>query len=466
MDTHWDVIIIGGGPCGYVAAIRGSQLGKKVLVVEKERVGGTCMNWGCIPTKYLLHQSQLYRELRNQKHLDISSDRFRFDWASVQRGKQECVEKLVGGTEFLLKKNGVTLLAGSGRLISEKEVAVDTDKTEVFSADAILLATGSRPSMLPFLKSDGKRVITSKEALSLTEIPESLLVIGAGAIGLELGTLFSRLGCSVTILEILPNLLPGIDRDMALRLERYLKKQGLKIFTQMKIENCKTSGGKTSVKGIHLKTQSSFEYTADRVLLAAGRQPNSENFQNLNSRLVFDSRNFVKVNDRFATGIPDVYAAGDLIGGKLLAHKASHEGIAAIENICGLDAKMDPDAVPSAVFTEPEFAMVGLTEADASKRGLKIRAGQFSLQANGRALTLEKADGLVKILSDENERIIGAQIIAPHASEIIGEVTLAVRKGLGLKDISSSVHIHPTLSEAVMEAALNARDEAIHMLNV
>jgi dihydrolipoamide dehydrogenase len=466
MDKHWDIIIIGGGPGGYVAAIRGAQLGKRVLLVEKDRVGGTCMNWGCIPTKYLLHQSQQYRELKENRHFDPSCQGIGINWASVQKGKQESVDKLVGGIEFLLNKNGVYLLSGYARLISEKEVAVQTETETVFTADAVVLATGSRPAELPFLQSDGEQVITSRQALSLTEIPKRMLVVGAGAIGLEMGTIFSRLGSDVTILEILPNVLPGIDRDMALRLERLLKKQGLKICTQMKIESASRDFGKVVLKGIHLKTQSPFEYEAEKVLLAAGRHPNSENFLEVDSRLDFDCQKFLKIDGRYETGIPNVYAIGDLIGGRLLAHKASHEGTTVVENICGKNSRMNTNAVPSAVFTEPEFAMVGMTETEAVERGLKIRSGHFSLQANGRALTLEKMDGLVKILSNEDERIIGAQILSPHASEIISEVTLAIQKGLKLKDISTTVHIHPTLSESIMEAALNANNEAIHMLNV
>jgi len=466
MDKHWDVIIIGGGPGGYVAAIRGSQLGKRVLLIEKDRVGGTCMNWGCIPTKYLLNQSQLFRDVMENRHIHSSTQKIGIDWASVQKGKQEAVDRLVGGIEFLLQKNGVCLQSGNARMISEKEVAVQTDTENVFNADAVVLATGSRPAELPFLKADGKVIITSREALSLTEIPRRMLVVGAGAIGLEMGSIFSRLGSEVTILEIMPNALPGIDRDMALRLERILKNQGIQIKTQTRIESSSLEQGRVVLKGTHMKTKVPFEYEAEKVLLAAGRCPNSEIFQEVDSRLVFDRQNFLKVSDRLETGIPGIYAIGDLIGGKLLAHKASHEGIVAVENISGGKLGVKNTAVPSAVFTEPEFAMVGKTEAEAGEEGLKIRTGYFSLQANGRALTLEKTDGFVKIISGEDDRIIGAQILAPHASELIGEVTLAVHNGLKLKDLSSSIHIHPTLSESVMEAALKADNEAIHMLNV
>jgi dihydrolipoamide dehydrogenase len=268
------------------------------------------------------------------------------------------------------------------------------------------------------------------------------------------------------VLEMMPTILPGIDRDMALRLERLLKKQGLKIFTQMKVESSQKDRDEISLKGIHLKTRSPFEFKADKVLLAVGRKANSEEFRDVDSRFVFDSQNYLKVDENLETGVPGIYAIGDLAGGKLLAHKASHEGIRVMETICGLDKKKEDTAIPSAVFSEPEFAMVGMTEAEAEARGLKYRVGHFSLQANGRALTLGKKDGLVKILSDEKEIIIGAQILSPHASEILGEVTLAVQQGLKLRDLSSTVHIHPTLSESVLEAALKANNEAIHMLNV
>ncbi|MCJ7581807.1 MAG: NAD(P)/FAD-dependent oxidoreductase, partial [Candidatus Aminicenantes bacterium] len=303
------------------------------------------------------------------------------------------------------------------------------------------------------------------DALELEELPRRLLIVGAGAIGLEIGTIFHRMGCDVTILELMPAVLPGIDRDMAVRLERLLKAQGLKIHTQMKIEKCDLKNGNVEVGGVNLKTMSPFGFEADKILLAAGRTPHSEEFMGKDTRLDFNPNGFLKVENNLETGIPGIYAIGDLIGGKLLAHKASHEGIIAVENVCGRKGQLNYDALPSAVFTEPEFACVGITETEAKNKGISLSSGLFSLQANSRALTMSKLDGMVKILSDSEERIRGAQIISPHASEIVMEVTMAIHNGLKLRDLSSVIHIHPTLSEAVMEAALKVKGEAIHMLN-
>lgn len=465
MEKKWDIAVIGGGPGGYVAAIRAAQLKKNVLLVERDRIGGTCMNWGCIPTKYLLHQTQMIRELRENENIDGPVVDITLNWARVQEGKRKSVERLVKGIEFLLQKNGVQIVRGEAFLKSDKEIAIRTDEEKIFNADKIVLATGSEASGLPFLLFNGNEIITSRDALELNKIPDSLLIIGAGAIGLEMGTIFQRMGCDVTLLEIMPTVLPGIDRDMAVRLERLLKVQGLKIHTQMKIEECRVKSGKVELKGVCQRTQSPFAFTAEKVLLAAGRSPNSEGLRDVDSRLSFDSNGFLSVNPSLETGIPGIYAIGDLIGGKLLAHKASHEGIVAVENACGVMARMNYGALPAAVFTEPEFASVGMTEKEAQEKGLGYRSGLFSLQANGRALTMGKLDGMVKILSDVDDRVIGAQIISPHASEIIMEAVLAIQNRLKLKDLSSAIHIHPTLSEAVMEACLKARNEAIHMLN-
>ncbi len=465
MDEKCDIAILGGGPGGYVAALRGAQLRKKVVLIEKDQIGGTCMNRGCIPTKYLLHQTQMLRELKDNTNIDGPLEKLKLNWTRVQEGKRNSVERLVKGIEFLLKKNGVRILRGEARLKSEREVTVQSEEDTKIFADKIILATGSESASLPFLQPNGKEIITSRDALELNELPKRLLIVGAGAIGLEMGTIFQRMGCEVTILEIMPTVLPGIDRDMAVRLERLLKAQGLNINTQMKIENCDLTKGAVKLEGENLKTLSRFEFESDKVLLAAGRTPNSDELRERDARLAFDPQGFLKVDLNLETGIPGIYAIGDLIGGKLLAHKASHEGIIAVENACGKTKAMNYSALPSAVFTEPEFAYVGITETEAKDRGLSVRSGLFTLQANSRALTMSKMDGMVKILSDSEERILGAQILSPHASEIVMEVTLAIHNELKLHDLSSAIHIHPTISEAVMEAALKANGEALHMLN-
>jgi dihydrolipoamide dehydrogenase len=465
MSEKRDLIIIGGGPGGYVAALRAAQLRKKVTVIEEDRIGGTCMNYGCIPTKFLLSQTKTWSELRHNPRIEGWRETVRLNWPSVQKEKRAVVDRLVRGTEFLLERNGVEVLKGRGELKSERKVLFCGHAEEkALDAEKIILATGSASAGLPFLKPDGNTVITHLEALDFEDVPRSLVVIGAGAIGLEIGTIYSRVGTEVTVLEILPTILPGTDRQMAARVERSLKRQGLKIFTEMRIEESFREAGRVSLKGTCLKSGQPFEFGAEKVLLAAGRRPNSEFLREGFGELL-DRGGFVQVSARLETAAPGIYAIGDLIGGKLLAHKASHEGIMAAENAAGGSGEMDYRALPMAVFTEPELASVGLTEDEAKAAGLQIQVGLFSLQANGRALTLENPEGMVKIIAGRDDRVIGAHILAPFASEMIPEMTLAVRLGLTVQDVSQTIHVHPTVSEAMMEAALKAKGMALHALN-
>jgi len=465
MAEKRDLVIIGGGPGGYVAAFRAAQLRKKVTIIEEDRVGGTCMNYGCIPTKFLLSQTKIFSELKHNPRIEGWGETVRLNWTAVLKEKGAVVDKLVRGTEFLLSRNGVELLKGRGELKSEREIFFRGSSGEkTLEAEKIILATGSSSAGLPFLKPDGKTVITHLEALELESVPRSLVVIGAGAIGLEIGTIYSRMGTEVTVLEILPDILPGTDRSMAARLERFLKKQGLKIFTQMRIEESSLEEGAARLKGTCLKTGQPFEFAAEKILLAAGRRPNSE-FLREGFGALLGRGGFVQVNARLETSVPGVYAVGDLIGGKLLAHKASHEGTIAAENAAGAAVEMHYEALPMAVFTEPELASVGPTEDEARASGLQVQVGLFSLQANGRALTLENPEGMVKILAAPDDRIVGAHILAPFASEMIPELTLAIRKGLKVQDISRTIHIHPTVSEAMAEAALKVKGIALHALN-
>lgn len=465
MSEKRDLIIIGGGPGGYVAALRAAQLRKKVTVIEEDRIGGTCMNYGCIPTKFLLSQTKAWSELRRSPRIEGWGDHVRINWPLVQKEKRAVVDRLVRGTEFLLERNGIEVLKGRGDLKSEREVVFQGPAGDkALEAQKIILATGSRASGLPFLKPDGDAIIAHSEALDLEKIPRSLIVVGAGAVGLEIGTIYARVGTEVTVLEILPAILPGVDRQMAARLERTLNRQGLKIFTEMRIEESVSASGMVSLKGTRLKTGNSFEFSAEKVLLAAGRRPNSEFLRDGFGQLL-DRAGFVQVNARLETAVPGIYAIGDLIGGKLLAHKASHEGIMAAENAAGGSSAMEYGALPMAVFTEPELASVGMTEDEAEAAGLRAQVGLFSLQANGRALTLDSPEGMVKIIAARDDRIIGAHILGPFASEMIPEMTLAVRKGLTIQDVSQTIHVHPTISEAMMEAALKAKGRALHALN-
>ncbi|MBS3818742.1 dihydrolipoyl dehydrogenase [bacterium] len=467
MEDKKDIAVIGGGPGGYVAALRAAQLKKKVILIEKHKIGGTCMNYGCIPSKYLLHQTKTMKEIRDNPNLEEPSPEIKLNWEKVQKNRVRTVTKLRKGTEFLLKKNGVQIVCGSGSLEEGKRVQVKRGKERwTFKADHVLLATGSSPEELSFLSTKNEKVITSQKALELREIPKKMIIVGAGAIGLEMGIIYHRMGCEVVVLEIMPTILPGSDKEMVTRLERILKKEGINIFTQMKIKESQIKKDKILLKGIDLKNQSSFEFDAEKVLLAAGRKANTDQIlgeSRLNLEL--DQKGFVKVNSQFETNIPGIYAVGDLTGGALLAHKASHEGILTVENIFGSKQTMNYRALPSAVYTDPEFSSVGLTEQKAQKEGISYKKGIFSLRANGRAVVMNKVEGMVKILADDEDKIIGAHIISPHASEIIPELTLAVKNEMKLPDISSSVHIHPTLSEAVMEGALKVRGESLHMLN-
>jgi dihydrolipoamide dehydrogenase len=466
MKQRYDIAILGAGPGGYVAAIRAAQLGKTVALVEKDRVGGTCMNWGCIPTKHLLHETRRFSDMHRNPFLSGPVSDVGCDWPSVQAEKRKRVNRLIGGIEFLLQKNGVSLVQGRGSLRAAREIEVTLPEgTRVLEAEHIVLAIGSRPAVLPFLKPDGEHFLTSREVLELEDIPRRLLIVGAGAIGLEMGTIYRRLGSEVTVLELLPQVLPGAEASLARRLHRMLKGQGLDIRLGMRIESAEREGEEVIVRGTGAKDGEPFSFPADKVLLATGRMAEREGCEQ--SALRWEDDGCLRVDDSWQTDIPGVFAIGDLIGGKLLAHKASHEGTLVIENITGAGHTRDDLIVPMAVYTDPEFASVGLTEAEARERmGDKIRTGTFSLQANGRALTLGEQEGMVKVIADRDERVLGAHILAPHASELIAEMTMAVTHGLSLSAVTDSVHIHPTLSEAVMEAALHGRRRAIHALNL
>jgi dihydrolipoamide dehydrogenase len=466
MTMKKDIAIIGAGPGGYVAALRGAQLRKSVVLFEEDRVGGTCMNYGCIPTKYLLHQTKIFGDMKTNKKLDGPLDRIVCNWARVQEEKLKVVDRLVRGTEFLLERNGVELVRGKAALKDERHILVQTPEGEkVFEADRIILATGSRPAELPFLRSNDQDVVTSRQALDFAEIPKKLVVVGAGAIGIEMATIYGRLGTDVTILEIMPAVLPGCDKETAKRLERVLKMQGLKVWTHVKIEQILHREGQIILKGLNLRNQTPFEIAGDRVLLAAGRKANAEGLHAGVPFIALNASGCVDVNARLETNIPGIYAIGDLIGGKLLAHKAFHEGLTAAENAAGGSEVMDYRALPMAVFTDPEFASVGLTEEEARGQAGAIRVGIFSFQANGRALTMDSLEGQVKIIADKNDDILGAHILGPSASDLIAELVLAMHRKLKLKDVGSAIHIHPTLSESVMEAALKAQGLAIHALN-
>ncbi len=466
MNLKKNIAVIGAGPGGYVAALRASRLGQKVVLFEEDRVGGTCINYGCIPTKYLLHQTKIFQDLKGNNKLEGPIEQITCSWSKIQAGKRQAVDRLVGGIEFLLQKSDVELVKSRAWLQDERHILARTEGDErVFEVERIILATGSRSAELPFLQANGREIVTSREILDLPAVPKKLVVIGAGAIGIEMATIFGRLGTDVTILEIMPTVLPGCDKEMGARLERLLKKQGLKVFTQMKIEQVVQSQGKTVLKGTCLRNQTSFEFDSERVLLATGRKANGESLHAGSPFIKLNSSGCVEVNSKLETNIPGIYAIGDVIGGKFLAHKASHEGLVAAENAAGGDITMDYRSLPMAVFTEPEFASVGMTEEEAGQQSGGFRIGLFSFQASGRALTMDSPEGLVKLIADRNEDILGAHILGPSASDLIAELILAMHKKLKLGDVASAIHVHPSLSESVMEAAMKAQGLAIHVLN-
>jgi dihydrolipoamide dehydrogenase len=465
MAEKSDIVIIGAGPGGYLAAMRGAQFKKKITLIDQDRVGGTCINYGCIPSKYLLHQTKILKEATGTQTLDGPVRDIRLNWAKVQLGRQAVVDQLVKGLVFLLEKGSVEIVKGPARLRADKSVLVRTEAGErSIEADKVIVATGSRAAGLPFLKPDGRTVLTSTEALALPEIPQSLLVIGAGAIGLEMGSIYRRLGTEVLVLEIMPQILPGSDKEAVTRLERALKKQGLKIFTGMKIDAAEVADGMVTLRGVCVKTNAPFEYKAEKVLLSAGRKPNTEELFDGEPFLEMD-RGFIKVNAALETNVSGIYAIGDVIGGKLLAHKAYHDAIVAVENASGMGRTADYRALPASVYTEPEFAAVGLTQEEAAAKGIKVKSGVFPLQASGRAMTMDATDGLIKVLADESDKVIGAHVVAPGASDLMPVLTMAVAKGMTLEELDSIIFIHPTLSEAIGEAALKANNEALHILN-
>ncbi len=465
MADQRDIVIVGGGPGGYLAAMRGAQLKKRITIIEADRIGGTCINYGCIPTKYLLHQTKILKEVAGTKTLEGPVGEVRLNWPKVQQGRQTVVDQLVKGLVFLLEKGKVEIVKGTARLAADGTVVVRTAEGErTLAADKIIVATGSRAASLPFLKPDGRTVITSTEALTLPEVPKSLLVIGAGAVGLEMGVVYRRLGTDVTVLEILPQILPGSDKESVTRLERALRKQGLKIMTEMRIEAAEVADGEVTLRGVGLKTNAPFEYKAEKVLLSAGRKPNTADLFVGEPFLEMD-RGFIKVNPALETNVHGIYAIGDVIGGKLLAHKAYHDAIVAVENASGMSRTVDYAALPASVFTEPEFATVGLTQEEAVAKGITVKSGVFPLQASGRAMTMDATDGLIKVLADESDRVIGAHVVAPGASDMMPVLTMAVARGLTLKELDRIIYIHPSLSEAIGEAALKANGEALHILN-
>lgn len=463
-SSQFDVAIIGGGPGGYVAAIRCAQLGLKTALVEKRKaLGGTCLNVGCIPSKALLHTSEQFEfAAHNAKDSGIEIDgKVSLNLETVMAKKDKVVKQLTGGVEMLVKKRGITRFEGHGKLLGDGKIAVDDE--EKLTAKKIILATGSTVVDLPFLPQDGKTVVSSDQAIAFDSVPENLVVIGAGAIGLELGSVWARYGSKVTVVEFLPKIAAGYDDDVSKLLERSFKKQGLTIHTGTKVTGTKEIDGKLNV--VADKKGKELSFPADKILVAVGRKPYTDKLGLEAVGITPDKRGFIEIDDHFKTSANDIYAIGDIVRGPMLAHKAEEEGVAIAEMIAGKAGHVNYDVIPNVIYTEPEVAGVGITEAQAKEKGISVKVGKFPLQANGRAIASDATDGMVKIIAcAETDKILGGQIIAKGASEMISEIVTHMEYGGSAEDLGRTVHAHPTISEAIKEAGLAVDNAAIHSL--
>jgi dihydrolipoamide dehydrogenase len=464
----FDVVIIGSGPGGYIAAIRAGQLGLRAAIIEKDKeLGGTCLNIGCIPSKALLTSSDhfVFAKKEASKH-GIVIDNVSVDLSKMLQRKDKVVKTLTGGVRALMKTNKVTTFEGLGTITAPGKISVKSSKGEVQEVETknIIIATGSVPVELPFAKFDGQTIVSSTEALSFTEPPKKLLVIGGGAIGLELGSVWSRLGSEVTVLEFLPRIALGFDLELSNLLQRSLTAQGMTFHLETKVSGVKVENGRVTATASKGSEQLSFE--ADKVLVSVGRRPFSDGVGADKVGVEFDERKRIKVDKHFRTNVEGIYAIGDVIPGPMLAHKAEDEGIACVEMIAGKAGHVNYDVIPGIIYTNPELAGVGLTEDQAKEKGLDVRIGKFPFRANGRALANEDPEGIVKFVADaKTDRILGAHILQHAASELIAEAASVMEFGGSAEDLGRTCHSHPTLSEAVKEAALAVDKRALHIVN-
>lgn len=453
------VVVIGGGPGGYVAAIRAAQLGAAVTVVEKHKLGGTCLNVGCIPTKVLLHAAELYSAMKNEgQTVGIFADNLRFDWSVVMKRKSEVAGYLVDCVGGLLRSNGIEHVTGSARLINSRTVTVEGRTIE---ADAIILATGSEPAVPPIPGLDSKGVLTSNEALSLEHFPEKIAIAGGGVIGLEFASVFASFGASVTVIEMLPRILPNIDAEIASILQRSLENKGVVFHTDSRLEKAEPSGS-----GLQLSIMTkagAVSLSVDNLLVATGRRPYTRGL-GLEELGVAVQRGRILTNECMQTNIPGVYAIGDCTSKIMLAHVAAREGEVAAENIMGHESTMSYAIVPSAVYSSPAIGSVGMSEEEAVKNGHKIHVGRFPLAANGKSVIAGDVEGMIKIVSDDRYgEVLGVHIVGGPATDMIAEGALALRLESTLEEIVTTIHAHPTVSEAVGEAALATWKKAIHL---
>ncbi len=458
-----DVLVVGAGPGGYVAAIRAAQLGKSVLCVDKDEVGGVCLNRGCIPSKALITAAHQYEAAKNSDVMGVIAESVKLDFAKVQEFKNNIIAKQTGGIRSLFKGNKVEFMKGEVFFISENVVSVSNEEEgHRYKFNHCIIATGSRPIELktfPF----GGRIISSTEALSLTEVPKRLVVIGGGYIGIELGQTFAKFGSKVTVLEGSSSILPGFDADLTRLVTRNLKKYDVEVITDAMADKADQTDDEVTVT--YTVNGEQKQVTADYVLVTVGRRPNTDNIGLDTIGIKMTERGLIEVDKQCRTNIPNIYAIGDIVEGPALAHKASYEGKVAAEVIAGLPSAVDYKVVPSVCFSDPEIASVGLSESEAKKQGKAVKVGKFMYGANGRAQTMNASDGFVKIVADkETDLVLGAHIVGAESSNLIAEMALAIEMGATLEDIALTIHAHPTLGEMTMEAAEVALGRPIHSL--
>ena len=467
-DNKYDLVVIGSGPGGYVASIVASQKGMKVATIEKrERLGGTCLNVGCIPSKAMLHASEQYENTIKSNGMiewGINCKDVSLDLSKLLKTKSNIVEDLTKGISFLFGKNKISKFTGIARIISSKEIEINNNgKIEIINTDKVIIATGSEASVLPNIKIDEESIVTSTGALELKKVPKKLIVIGGGVIGLEMGTIWRRLGSEVEIIEFLPRILPGMDNEIAEKFMKILQKQGIKFKLNHSVETTKKVKNKVILTVKNVENGNSEELDADVVLVAVGRKPNTNGLGLDKLNLEMDKYGFINTNDKFETSISDIYAIGDVIKGPMLAHKAEEDGVAAVEFINGEVGHVDYNLVPGIIYTSPEVAVIGQTEENLKDQGIEYNKGVFPMSANSRAKAIGHTDGMVKILSDKStDKILGAHMIGHEAGTVIHELSVAMGFGASSEDVARICHGHPTVNEAIKEAALATYSKAIH----
>ena len=457
--SNYDTIVIGSGPGGYVAAIRASQLGQKTAIVEKEHLGGVCLNWGCIPTKALLRNAEVVNLLQRGSTFGFSFDNLTIDYSLAHKRSRQVSQRLVKGVNFLMRKNNIEVITGHGALRSQTEVEVDG---QAYPTKNIIIATGARSRSLPGVEIDGDKLLTYHQALELTELPTSMIIVGAGAIGMEFAHIFHSYGCEVTLVEMLPHVLPLEDEEISLEMEKQIKRVGIKVKTDTKVDAVET--GDEGVTLTVSQTGQRETLTAKKALIAIGVAPNSENL-GLEAVGVKTDRGFIQIDDHMQTTVPGIYAIGDVTGKLALAHVASAQALVAAEALAG--QKPHPlkyQNMPRCTYTHPEVASVGLTEQQAQEQGYMVKTGKFPFQPNGKALGLADNIGFVKIVSEQKyNEVLGVHMIGPHVTELLAGPTGMIGLETTLEELAHTVHPHPTLSEVVMEAAHVALGEAIHI---